>query len=285
MPDPSFAIPLILQSAVTPFAVALLLLFFLRRLPLQALVPAIAVAGGFIAAYFAAFHAQWSVVPKTALDWLPCMAAFSVAGALAAENAPHAATRFLSRLVIAIVVLTLVVYPALASLGTAKAAAVAGTAAALITLAWTFLAKAAETRPTPAPLLAVVAGGAGLALMLDSSAAIGQSSGALAAALAACLLFNLPRVRVVFSATAAGTAVLLLGVLVMNAYVYAGFSLLNVALLAGGLFADPAVAAIDRLRNRPGGAGSWITGAVLTAVPVLTTVGLAVKTMQDSGGY
>lgn len=285
MPDPSFIIPLILQSALVPFAVALALLFALHRMPLQAIVPAIALAGGFVAATFSAFHAQWSAVPKTALDWLPYIAVFGVAGSLAAENAPHAVTRLLSRLVIALVTVTLAVWPAIASLGPSKAAAVAGTAALLITMAWSFLAKSGENRPTSALLLAIVAGGAGLALMLDSSAALGQSSGALAAALAACLLFNLPRVRIAFSAAATGTAVLLLGMLLMNAYVYAGFSPVYVALLAGGLFADPLVAGIDRLRNRQGGAGSWITAAVLTAVPVLTTVGLAVKTMQDSGGY
>lgn len=285
MPDPSFIIPLILQSALVPFGIALALLFALRRMSLPVLVPAIALAGGFVAAYFAAFHAQWSAVPKTALDWLPYIAMFGVVGGLAAENAPHAATRLLSRLVIALVVVTLVVWPAMASLGASQATVIAGSAALLIVMAWSFLAKAGESRPTPVPLLAVVAGGAGLALMLDSSAALGQSSGALASALAACLLFNLPRVRIAFSAVATGTAVLLLGVLLLNAYVYAGFSPVYVALLAGGLFADPLVAGINRLRNNPGGAGSWITTAVLTAVPVLTTVGLAVRTMQESGGY
>ena len=173
----------------------------------------------------------------------------------------------------------------MASLGTTKALVLASIAAALISIAWTLLAKAGEGRPMSAPLLAVVAGGAGLVLMMDSSAALGQTSGALAAALAACVLFNLPRIRLPFSAAATGTAVLLLGVLLTNAYLYADFSPVYLALLAGGLLADPVVAGIDRLRKRKGGAGSWITAAVLTAVPVLTTVGLAVMTMQESGGY
>ncbi|HYD59572.1 MAG TPA: hypothetical protein VEC35_04420 [Noviherbaspirillum sp.] len=285
MPDTSFIIPLILQSALIPFAVALGLLFALRRLPLLALVPAIALAGGFIAAYFAAFHTQWSAVPHTATDWLPYIALFGVIGALASENAPQAATRLLSRLVISLVAVTLVVWPALASLGTTKAVALAGAAAVLITMAWTLLAASGESRPTPAPLLAIVAGGAGMVLMMDSSAALGQSSGALAAALAACTLFNLPRARAAFSATATGTAVLLLGVLLTNAYLYASFSPVYLALLIGALLADPVVAGVDHLRRREGGAGSWITAAVLTAVPVLTTIGLAVKTMQESGGY
>ena len=285
MPDPSFVIPLILQSALVPFAVALVLLFALRRMPLQALVPAIAMAGGFAAAYFAAFHAQWSALPKTAMDWLPYIAVFSVAGALASENAPHAATRLLSRLVISLVTVTLVVWPAMASLGPSKVIVLAVSAAVLICMTWSLLVKAGENRPTAAPLLAVVAGGAGLVLMLDSSAALGQSSGALAAALAACALFNMPRNRVAFSGAATGAAVLLLGVLLTNAYLYAGFSPVYLALLLGGLLADPVVAGVNRLRRRSGGAGSWITAAALTAVPVLATVGLAVKTMQESGGY
>ncbi|HZW23267.1 hypothetical protein [Noviherbaspirillum sp.] len=265
MPDASFAIPLILQSALVPFGVALVLLFALRR-------PALAIAAGFVAAYFSAFHAQWAPVPKTAMDWLPYMAVFGAAVAPA---------RLLSRFAVSLVALALVVWPALASLGMAKALMLAATGAVLITAAWTLLATTGEDRPTPAPLLAIVAGGAGLALMLDSSAALGQSSLALASALAACALFNLPRVRVAFPAAATGTGVLLLGVLLANAYLYAGFSPLYLALLGGALAADPLVASIDRLR----GAGSWITAAVLTAVPVLATVGLAVKTMQESGGY
>lgn len=285
MPNPSFVLPLILQSAVVPFGVALALLFALRRVPLQPVVPAVALAGGFIASYFTVFHAQWSVVPKTALDWLPYVAAFGVAGAVASENAPHAVARVLSRLVISLVVVTLIVWPALASLGMTKAVLLTGAAAASICAVWSYLAKAGDERPTPAPLLMVVAGGAALVLMLDSSASLGQAGGALASALAACVLFNLPRARIAFSGAATGVAVLLLGALLTNAYLYAGFSLGYVALLAGGLLADPVVAGINRLRKRSGGAGSWITAMVLTAVPVLATVGLAVKAMQESGGY
>lgn len=284
MPDPSLILPLILQSAVIPFGIALAILFALRH-PLSSTTPAIALASGFVAAYFAIFHAQWSFVPNTALDWMPYIAVFGVIGAVAAETAPQAAMRVFARLVISLVAVTLVVGPALASLGMAKAVAVTGTAGVLISAAWALLAQAGANRPTPAPLLMVVTGGTALVLMLDASAALGQSAGALASVLAACVLFNLPRVRVAFSGSASGIAVLLLGTLLVNAYLYAGLSPVYVALLAGGLLADPLVEGVNRLRRRSGGAGSWITATALTAIPVLTTIGLAVRTMQESGGY
>jgi hypothetical protein len=79
--------------------------------------------------------------------------------------------------------------------------------------------------------------------------------------------------------------VLLLAALLANAQLYAGFSLGYVALLIAALLADPALAATRRLR-RPGAEGpGWIPAAVLTAVPVMVTVALAVKAAHDSGGY
>jgi hypothetical protein len=55
-----------------------------------------------------------------------------------------------------------------------------------------------------------------------------------------------------------------------------------VALLAGALLIDPALTAIRRGQS---GGLPWIPATVLTAIPVLVTVALAVKAMQESGGY
>jgi len=131
----------------------------------------------------------------------------------------------------------------------------------------------------------VVAVGTALALMLDSSQAIGQLSGSLASALVACVVFNLPRLRTAFSSAAIGVAVLVLGALLANAYLYAGFSLVYVALLVAGLLADPLVATVNRLRQRSNGVGAWLTAGVLCALPVLVTIGLVVKAAQEAGGY
>lgn len=276
MPESSFVLSLILQSALLPFGVALALLLALRK-------PALALAAGFLASYFAVFHAQWSFVPHQALDWLPWIALFGSAGAIASEHLPRA--RLPLRAVLAAATAAVSVWPAVASLGFAKMALIVVPAAALMLAAWTYLASAAHSRPTPAPLLMVVAGGAALALMLDASQAIGQASGALAAALAACVVLNLPRLRVEFNGAANGVAVLLLGALLTNAWLYAGFSLGYVALLAGGLLADPLVAGVNRLRRRNGGAGSWVGAAVLSSMPVLVTIGLAIRAAQEAGGY
>ncbi|MGH8808040.1 MAG: hypothetical protein ACREX0_09200, partial [Noviherbaspirillum sp.] len=191
MPDPSFVIPLLWQSAVLPFGVALALLFALRRTsgPLAAF----ALAAGFVASYFAVFHAQWSPLPKTALDWLLWLALAGTAGAVLAERLPRAAARMIVRLLLSLASAALVVWPALPSLGLQAAGMLAISAGVLICVAWSGLAWTAQSqsRPTPAPLLMVIAGGAGLVLMLDASAALGQLSGALAAALAASALFQL----------------------------------------------------------------------------------------------
>lgn len=285
MPDSSFFLPLVLQSALVPFAVALAVLALSRALRLGTTGAALAVAAGFVAAYFAVLNAQWSLLPKTALDWLPWIAVAAAAGAVATERIASAGLRVAARLALSLAVGAVVVWPALASLGLPKALLSAGMTGVLVCVAWTYMAHSAVRRPTPPLLLMVVAGGAGLALMLDSSQSIGQLSGALASVLAACVAFNLPRVRLAFSPAAAGVAVLVLGALLANAHVYAGFSLGYIALLAGGLLADPLVEGLNRLRRRTGGAGSWITAAVLTAIPTVVTIGLAAKAAADAGGY
>lgn len=282
MPNPSFFIPLFLQSAVLPFGVTLALLFALRK---QAAAPALALCAGFIAAYFAILHGQWSALPQQALDWLPATAVLGTLGAMAIEQNRNAAVRVIARFVLSLLATTATGWFGLQGLGAQKVALAAGLTAAAVCLIWTYLARAAQSRPTPLLLLMVVAGGAGLVLLLDSSQAIGQLCGVLASCLAAGLVFNLPRMRAMFSGAAVGIAVLLLGVLLMNAYLYAGFSLAYVALLIAGLLADPLVHAVNRWRRRCGGAGSWATATALAAIPVLCTIGLAIQAAQEAGGY
>lgn len=285
MPDSSFFLPLILQSAVIPFFVALAVLAASRALRLGATGSALAVTAGFVCGYVAVLHAQWSPLPKTALDWLPWIAVAATAGAVATERIGGAGARLAARLVLSLALGAAVVWPALESLGAARALLSAAVTGVLVCAAWSYMAQTAVRRPTPPLLLMVVAGGAGLALMVDSSQGLGQLSGALACVLAACVAFNLPTVRMAFSPAAAGVAVLLLGALLANAHVYAGFPLGYVALLAVALLADPVVEGLNRLRNRSGGAGSWVAAAVLTAIPTLVTIGLAAKAAADSGGY
>jgi hypothetical protein len=285
MLNASFALPLIWQSALVPFGVAVASLAACRALRLKAAAPAAAIAAGFVAAYFAVLHAQWSLVPKVAQDWLPWVALAGAGAAVAVENVRHGGARLAARFLISMTAGALVVWPALDSFGMQKAAFSVAVMAVLVCATWSYMARAIDHRPTPPLLLAVVAGGAGLALMLDSSQSLGQLSGALASTLAACIAFNLRRLRTAFSPAASGVAVLVLGTLLANAHLYAGFSLGYVALLIGGLLADPLVAGIDRLRRLDGSAGSWATATVLTAIPVAVTVGLAVKAVQGAGGY
>jgi hypothetical protein len=281
MPETSFFLPLVLQSAVVPFGVALAVLAACRAARLDALASLLAVAAGFVASYFAILHAQWSPVPKVALDWLPWIA---VAGAIAAiaSDRLSAAPRFAVRLLVSLVAGGLLVSSAIGSLGPLKAALTALATGLVLAGLWTLVTRPAQGAATRPLLLAVVAGGTGLVLMMDSSQSMGQLSGALAMALAACVLFALPATGVRFVPAAAGLAVLLLGVLWATAHVYAGFSLGYVALLAGALLVDPLIGAIRRSER---GGLPWIPAAVLTAIPVAVTVALAVKAMQESGGY
>lgn len=283
MPDISFFVPLFVQSALVPFGVALAVLVVARIAQPGAIGPALAVAAGFLGTYFAALHAQWSPLPKLALDWLPWIAVAGTAGAVLAERIGRAGLRIVARLALALAAGAVVVWPALAGLGLPQALLIAAVTGSVVCTVWSALAQAAASRPTPPWLLAVVAGGAGVALMLDSSQSLGQLSGGLAAALAACALLGLRRSA--FSPAAAGSAVLLLGALLANAYVYAGFPLAYIALLVAGLLADPAVAALNRLRKRRGGAGSFAVATVLTALPAAVAIGLAVQAAAESGGY
>lgn len=282
MPETSFFLPLLLQSAVVPFGVAVAVLAACRALRPDAPASLLAVAAGFVASHAAILHAQWSPVPKVALDWLPWITVAGALAAVAGERLPGAASRFALRLVVSLVAGALLVSSAIGSLGPVKAALVALAAGLVIAGLWTLVTRPARGAATRPLLLAVVAGGSGLVLMMDSSQSMGQLAGALAMTLAACVLFALPAAGVRFTPAAAGLAVLLLGVLWATAHVYSGFSLGYVALLAGALLIDPLLGVIRRSER---GGLPWVPAAVLTAIPVAVTVALAVKAMQESGGY
>lgn len=290
MPDPSFVLPLFLQSALIPFGVALAVLVALHIVrgagaPDAGFIAAFAPAAGFLASYFAVFHQQWSFEPHQALDWLPWIVLLGGAGALAAERASHAGIRVAARCTISLAAAWVVISPAAASMGWPKAIASIAATGFLLAATWSFLARASHNRPTPPLLLMVIAGGAALALMFDSSQAIGQLSGALASAIAASIAFNIPRQRVAFGSAATGLAVLVLGSLLANAHFYSGFPLGYVAMLAGAVLADPLVATINLLRRRDGGFVSHAGAALLSTIPVVATIALAVKAAQESGAY
>jgi hypothetical protein len=285
MPESSLVLQLLWQSALVPAIVALALLAASRALRLNAVAAVAAVTAAFIASYFATLHAQWSLVPHVTLDWMPWIAVGAAAAALAVEHASGTVRRLALRLAVGVVVAGVTVWGAVGSLGASKAIAVAVIAAMLIAAVWTALAQTAEGGARRPVLLAVVAGGTGLSLMLDSSQQIGQLSGALAVALGACMLVNLPRTRVPFPPAASGAAAVVLGALITNAYVYAGFSLGYVALLTVALLADAVLAGATRMRGRATDPRSWIPAAVLTVVPVLATVALVLKAAQEHGGY
>ncbi|GAB3645241.1 hypothetical protein [Ramlibacter alkalitolerans] len=281
MPESSLVLQLLWQSALVPAIVALALLAASRALRLNAVV---AVAAAFVASYFATLHAQWSLVPHVALDWLPWIAVGAAAAAVGVERTTGA-TRPALRLADGRVTGGIVAWGALASLGLGHAVLAVAVAAVLVTLVWSAFAAVPEGGARSPLLLAVVAGGTGLSLMLDSSQQIGQLSGALAVALAACMLVNLPRTRVPFPPAAAGAVTVLLGALILNAHLYAGFSLGYVALLVIALLADRLLAAGVRLRGRDLHPGSWIPSAVLTVIPVIATLAMVLIAAQEHGGY
>lgn len=280
MPDPSFVLPLLWQSAWLPFAVALLALIVLGRWSRAA--AAVALVAGLLASFAVVMGGQWSPVPKVATDSLPWIAIAGAALAIGVETLRSAAARGLLRAGLALGVAALVVWPALPSLGASKATLTIVAAGLLAALTWTVLARRQAAGPLQALLLAVVAGGGGLALMLDSSQSLGHLSGAVGCALLACAVLGL---RVPFAPAAAGLAVIVLQALLVNAQVYADFPIGYIALLLVALLAEPLLQALQRARGGTPSFGFGAAGAVLTVVPVLVTVGLAVKAMQDSGGY
>jgi hypothetical protein len=285
LPESSLVLSILRDSTLVPFAASLAVLAAGRVLRLQSAATAVAVAAGFLASYFTALHAQWSPVPQVALDWTPWIALAALAGAIATEELQGVGTRFALRLALALAAAALIVWPALGSFGTQKSAIAIVVTGLLIAVVWSVVAPVAHGGASRPLLLAVIAGGAGIALLLDSSQSVGRLSGAQAAALGACTVFNLPRVRMSFSPAAAGVTVMVFGTLLANAYLYAGFPLGYIALIVAALLADPVLAAIHRLRRKTGDGPSWIPGAVLTAIPVMVTVGQAVKAAQNSGVF
>lgn len=274
MPDPSFILPLLLQSALVPAATAAILVLLSadhRSWPAP-----LGIAAGLLASYIATYHAQWTFPPHQALDWLPLVLVVAL-GAIAVERKDRAAG-LPARLLLALLVSGIAAWPALGSAGMPKTLLLVVIAAMLITAAWTALAAPAlsEKSPAAALVLAAVAGG-GLALMIDASQLLGQLCGALGVAVLVCgLLRRRPQGM---TPAAVGVATLLLGAMLAYAHIYAGFGLLMVLLLTSGLLAGALA-----IRLVPG-PRAWLAALVASAMPVLAVVGLAIKAMQDSGGY
>jgi hypothetical protein len=276
MPDPSFILPLLLQSALVPAAAAAILLLLLsaghRTWPAP-----LGIAAGLLASYIATYHAQWRFPPHQALDWLPLVLVIAL-GALAVERQERAGA-LPSRLLLALLVSGIVAWPALGSAGLPKTLLLIVVAAALITTVWTALAAPASSEKSPAAalVLAAVAGGAGLALMIDASQLLGQLCGALGVSVLVCGLLRRPPQGM--ARAAVGVATLLLGALLAYAHIYAGFGLLMVLLLTGALLAG---ALAIRLVSSP---RAWLAAVAASGLPVLAALGLAIRAMQESGGY
>jgi len=283
MPDTSFLIPLLLQSVLAPFAAAAVAAFALRRPVGRAAATALAIAAGFLAAYAATVQGAWSLSPQSAMDWQPWFVLAAVGGALLVDRAPAGARRFLARAALGVLLSFVVAWPAIGSLGAVKASVAALVAGIVIAAAWSVRTRGVFAGETHLLQLALIAGGAGLAMMLDSSQTPGRLAGSLAMALAACAVVG--RFRTPAGSAAVGTTLLVLGSLLLQAHVYAGFPLVYVALLVAATVADIAP---PLLANRGGSALTWRAKAAsfaLTLVPVMVVLGLVVKGMQDSGGY
>lgn len=273
---------MLLQAALLPFGTALAVLAAARALRLQsAAVPAFALVAGFLSSFFATLPGDWSPWPRVALDWVAWIAPAALIAALVTERIHHAAARWSLRFLFALGAAAVTTWPALGSFGPQKTAIAILAIGVLIALVWGAEARVPQEGARRPLLLAGIAGGAGIALLLDSSLSGGRLSGACAAALAASAAINLGRVRVPFSPSAVGVTVVLLGTLLANAYVYGGFSLGYVALVLGALLVDPLLAALHAVRNTAT-QRSWVPAALLTAIPVLVTVALAVKTARES---
>jgi hypothetical protein len=291
MPDPSFILLLLLQSAVIPFAVtgAVLTVPLLRRKqgsrqPGEApfVLPA-ALVSGFLASYFAVLHAQWSLLPKEAIDWLPWILVVAVPGVVFAESLSLRNARWALRAVLGASAFTLTAAPASPGIGWWLVSMSVVSAVALAWAAWTLMA---DSKRYPAPLLplAIISGAAGLVLMLDSSQLLGQLAGALAASLCAASAVTRLGPLNAIARPIAGVPLLLLGTLLVNAYLFAGLPQSAIALLAGGLVASAAISQLEA-RGIINARASAIIACGLCAVPSLVAIGLAVKAAQNTGAY
>lgn len=269
----SFFLPLLLQSALLPFGVALAVLFAGRGGQRAPVLKGAAVLAGFLAS-FAFIHPQWSPMPEQALDWLPWVGIVALIGAMLVQNAQRRLLRILAHAALGAIAVLMVLEPVLGSIGHNRTLLIVAAAACAVALAWELF----ETRgPSAAPVaLLIVSGGAGLALMIDASQSLGQLHGALAMAVAACVFLALAGRSRAFGSTAAGVALMLLAAMLASAHVYAEFSLVYVGLLAAGLASGLVAASSAR---------GIVLGAIGAAIPVLAVLGLVLKVAQDSGGY
>jgi hypothetical protein len=298
MPDPSFLVPLLLQSAVIPAATVVAVWLPAKRLlkgsthaSLQAartdgaafpVLPAVAVACGFLAAFFATFHAQWSLPPGQALDWLPWIVAAALAQVAIARH--RRARKLLSRLAVTGVALVVTAWPALPGLGIGRVGALVGVGTVLILSAQNWRTGPQAVTPTRLLPLTVISGCAGLAMLLDSSQVLGQLGGALGMALLGLVAVGVLQPRSIDAQAVQDIAILILGVLLANAWLYADLPVLIIGFLAVGLLAGALIQYLDQARTGESRKGLILARACSLLCGAATLL-LAVRAAQESGGY
>lgn len=282
--SPSFFLPLVLQGALLPFAVALAILLALRKPGSRSFAAPLAVLAATLASY-AFIHPQWSLLPRQALDWLPWTAAAAVAGAVVVDRLAGVWARAVLPVALGCTVALMTMAPILASTGPGRLAVISMLVGLSVLLMWTGLARWGGGGGAPSLAIAVVAGAAGLMLMIDASQSLGQLHGALAMACAACFGYGTIRRRSVFGSPGIGVALLVLAALLVNAYVYAGFSLIYVALLVAGLAGGMVPRLLRAFGKSDAGWAALVGTALAAGIPVLVGLSLVLKAAQDSGGY
>lgn len=276
----------VLLPFVLSFAVGMGGRWLLGRLGLRperrSVAGALALAGAFLFA-LRTLNGAFVWPPAQALDWLPMLLAAGLA--LFAVDDYH---DFPARLRVGLQGLFALVAAGLLLLPLLEQDAGALAALPLIGGVWLAVWFHVDGRTPralgPATALFVVAVGNAAVAVLTGSVLLGQLSGALAAALGACLLAGLIRREPLLGHAGVATGVIALGILLLAERYYAELPLSVLALLLSAF----ALSAVFSIRHRRGPwrlrDGLW--AGMLAGVPVLLAAWLAYRFfMPPAGAY
>lgn len=265
----SFLWNLVLQAAVLPFAVTLILLLCaqcagVRWRPYSAL----ALAAGFLTAYFVVYT-QFVFPPIQALDWLPLLLLAALI-AVALRNGALLPQRFawLLPTMLVIAALAALLWPILKA-GEGRFLFEAGVAGVVWLALWHYLERESCDAMAVGLGMVVVAVGNAVIAAAIGSILTGQLCGVLAAATGGWLLWRVRRPQPLPVHGVAAPALLLLGSLMIVGRFYADIAATPMLLSLAGFVAVVLFPWVSGRYNR-------YAALTLTAVAALVPVGLSV---------
>lgn len=274
-----------LQGVLAPFIATLLTMGvairFGRRSPVFS---GLALTAGFLAGYFVAYRP--SLPPVEIQDYFAyfAVAALGLFAVFDLKPLPAFLNTFV-KILFSLVLIMIVVRPLTSQWGAEKTLQTVVAIMLVWITIWINLENGAKRQQSEALVVAIVAIGGGISIMLAYSALIGQLCLAAGVSLATWQLLHLFHPETRLGNTGVAIPGTVLASVLLTGYYYAAMPVAVVALLLVGLSATPMTAALRYFNPQMSETKSRIIRLLLAILPTAVALGLSIHGAGSGDGY